>query len=440
MKSTAALCVDRKAGIIRGVKVLGLISENGRRYTPAAVKAAADLYEGVRVNVDHPHKDAGQPRSAYDRLGRLVNIRYVEGEGLYGDLEILMSHPMARRICEAAERMPDAFGLSHNAQGEGEEDKGGVFVVSRIAEVRHVDLVADPATTRSLNESKLIESDEVRKAFAKAAQLVRANQMFDAHRVFVQLAGKPISQHARGLAADFSQELKKLAYQQSSRQHTAGFDADKTDVLHRIEASAAQVNESKFKEAAMNDKLKDALEAMREALDKLEGCMKEAYGDAEEGDGEYKDDEKDAMEAASDSKDSEEAEDDKEKADAEEAEDADSTKTEEGEPDSEDDGEDDGEDGKKRAMESKRGKLSRLARENRQLKAREHARTLCESAGVRADADLLNDLAAMPHDAAKRTVQRLSQKTNKPRSGYAITESRAGGIPEGDALFNWLAN
>lgn len=48
--------------------------------------------------------------------------------------------------------MPDAFGLSHNAQGEGDE-KDGIFVVSKIVEVRHVDVVADPATTKSLSES-----------------------------------------------------------------------------------------------------------------------------------------------------------------------------------------------------------------------------------------------------------------------------------------------
>ena len=61
---------------------------------------------------------------------------------------------MAERICEAAERMPDVFGLSHNAGGDGDYDKNGIFVVSNIVEVRHVDLVADPATTKSLQESR----------------------------------------------------------------------------------------------------------------------------------------------------------------------------------------------------------------------------------------------------------------------------------------------
>jgi hypothetical protein len=149
--SSNRMVVDRENGIIRGVKVLGLISDNGRQYLPSAVKAAQKMYEGIKVNIDHP-AHADDSRSATDRFGKLINIHFVEGEGLYGDLEFLTTHPMAARICEAAERMPDAFGLSHNAQGEGDE-KDGIFVVSKIVEVRHVDVVADPATTKSLSES-----------------------------------------------------------------------------------------------------------------------------------------------------------------------------------------------------------------------------------------------------------------------------------------------
>ena len=148
------LKVDRTLGRIKDVKILGFKSLNGRRYTPEAVKSAAKLYEGAMVNIDHPEgKPTGQ-RSAYDRFGKLVNIRYVEGEGLFGDLEYLTKHPMALRVAEAAERMPELYGMSHNAEGEGEDDDEGIFVVNRITEVRHVDLVADPATTKSLSESR----------------------------------------------------------------------------------------------------------------------------------------------------------------------------------------------------------------------------------------------------------------------------------------------
>lgn len=152
--SGGTLKVDRTLGRIKDVKILGFKSLNGRRYTPEAVKSAAKLYEGAMVNIDHPEgKPTGQ-RSAYDRFGKLVNIRYVEGEGLFGDLEYLTKHPMALRVAEAAERMPELYGMSHNAEGEGEDDDEGIFVVNRITEVRHVDLVADPATTKSLSESR----------------------------------------------------------------------------------------------------------------------------------------------------------------------------------------------------------------------------------------------------------------------------------------------
>jgi hypothetical protein len=135
------LVVDRKRGLIKNVKVLGLVSLNGRRYTPEAVKAAAPLYEGVKVNVNHPKKPSDQ-RDARDRIGKLVNIRFVENRGLYGDLMLLKEHDMSAKLFEAAERMPDTFGLSHNARGDG-ESRGGVFVVTEIVEVRHVDIVGD---------------------------------------------------------------------------------------------------------------------------------------------------------------------------------------------------------------------------------------------------------------------------------------------------------
>ncbi|HMF12669.1 MAG TPA: hypothetical protein VKE94_10200, partial [Gemmataceae bacterium] len=56
--------------------------------------------------------------------------------------------------CEMAERMDGAIGASHNAIGEGADDADGVFVVQHIAEVRSVDLVTEPATTKGLFEQR----------------------------------------------------------------------------------------------------------------------------------------------------------------------------------------------------------------------------------------------------------------------------------------------
>src|SRR5215469_14719827 len=146
--------VDREKKTILGVKVLGKESINGRRYTPEAIEEAyrQRLYEGVAVYVNHPAKP-NDPRAIAEKFGRVVNIRILEGE-LYGDLEYLESHQDAALICEMAERMDGQLGCSHNAQGEGSDDAEGIFVVQHITEVRSVDLVTEPATTRGLFEGR----------------------------------------------------------------------------------------------------------------------------------------------------------------------------------------------------------------------------------------------------------------------------------------------
>jgi len=146
--------VDRERCIIRGVKILGEQSANGRIYTPESrLEAWRDkLYEGIAVYVDHP-ANPNDPRPVRSKFGRLVNIRMIEGFP-YGDLEYLKSHPDAELICEAAERMPEQFGLSHNAVGEGPTDEDGIMTVERIVEVRSVDVVTEPATTGGFFEHK----------------------------------------------------------------------------------------------------------------------------------------------------------------------------------------------------------------------------------------------------------------------------------------------
>ncbi len=180
--------VDRDAGIIYGVKVLGRTSPNkhglneavnGTEYTAEALSNAVGLYENLKVNVDHPPRDKpGKDRSAHDRLGKLVNVR-VTDEGMFADLVLLKSHPLADRLMEAAEHMPDAFGLSHNAWGKGDV-VNGKYIITEIPEVRSVDVVADAGTVNSLFESretpvalkKLVEILEGKSKLKKAFRRV----------------------------------------------------------------------------------------------------------------------------------------------------------------------------------------------------------------------------------------------------------------------------
>lgn len=151
--SPSAHQVDRGRGLIHNVKVLGSRSRNGGVYSTPAMAAARPLYEGVRVNIDHPNRATPEAeRSFGDWFGVLENVRLL-ADGLYGDLAYLTSHPLAEQICEAAERFPGSFGLSHNARVT-ESAQEGQLVYDTIHRVRSVDIVCKPATTRGIFESE----------------------------------------------------------------------------------------------------------------------------------------------------------------------------------------------------------------------------------------------------------------------------------------------
>lgn len=148
----APMRVDRAAAVIRGVKILGLESRNARSYLPAAMAAAATLYEGIKVNVNHAKPRAGEPRDYQDRIGLLRGVTMREGAGLFGDLHYNPKHALAEQLLWDAEHASENVGLSHNVLARTSR-RGEQLVVEAIERVESVDLVADPATTRSLFES-----------------------------------------------------------------------------------------------------------------------------------------------------------------------------------------------------------------------------------------------------------------------------------------------
>jgi len=145
--------VDAERGVILGVRILGPKSANGYEYTPEAIREAPGLYEGIKVLYNHPPRSAPNAERVVDDVaGWLESVR-VERGGLVGDLHLLLADPRAAKVLEAASKRPESFGLSHNASGRFGE-RNGRRVVEAILSVRSVDLVADPATTRGLFESK----------------------------------------------------------------------------------------------------------------------------------------------------------------------------------------------------------------------------------------------------------------------------------------------
>ena len=146
------LQADAAAGVLRGVKLLGLSSRNGRRYLPEALSAAVSLYEGAKVNVNHSKLGPLSPRDYQDRLGTVCNVQLRPDEGLFADLQFNPKHPVAEQLLWDAQHAPHNVGLSHNVLAKTRQE-GEQTVVETIVGVQSVDLVADPATTRGLFES-----------------------------------------------------------------------------------------------------------------------------------------------------------------------------------------------------------------------------------------------------------------------------------------------
>jgi hypothetical protein len=481
--------VNREAGTINNVKILGLVSENGRQYLPAAIQAAKKLYEGVHVNIDHPKDSPDQQRSAYDRFGKLTRIRWVEGEGLYGDLVYLKTHPMAERICEAAERMPDAFGMSHNAQGEGEENKDGVFVVSKIVEVRHVDLVADPATTKSLSEARIVEADssdafvcKIYKDFGGPygktgpktikEQIIVGSKENAIAWVKNQLKSTSIKDDEQG--KDYT--IFGVALRKGSGVIVAKYEKSGTGssiITHaesKIEEASSKDPYSVFKEwsriytiarqNAANAHTIEGERAWNKAMDiiarhtdvaeikatrnppempkspaEVDGGkylrIKPTTTGMPESTGATK---MDTTEIVSQLKDLLDqlamSLGGEEEVPSEEAYDGEEEKpameAEEKAEEAMDDEATEGYDTPE--MDEEPEEKKKPAMEGRQTKAIRNARKLCEAVGLKPSRELLQDLASMPRETAARQVQRLAlaQKSKAPRSGSYMTEGRTG--------------
>ena len=149
--------VDRQAGVIRGVRVLGRQSKNDggmREYSDRALSDAAQLYKNASVNLNHPPREnpTGE-RDVRDRIGWIADPE-VRDDGVYADLHVLRAHPHAAALFEIAERNPSQLGLSHNAEGKTERQNDGRNVVQNLEKVRSIDLVDKPATNSGLFENE----------------------------------------------------------------------------------------------------------------------------------------------------------------------------------------------------------------------------------------------------------------------------------------------
>ncbi len=139
-------------GVIKGVKIIGTRSRNGRIYSQDVLGRAIHHYENAPVFMRHPdtREQRRGSRQTDDHFGSLQNIeeRFDGniGLGLFGDLHVKQSHPMAQLVIESDGH---SFGLSHNVVAEMNDEQTEVL---EIINVNSVDLVTDPAATTTLFE------------------------------------------------------------------------------------------------------------------------------------------------------------------------------------------------------------------------------------------------------------------------------------------------
>lgn len=203
--SPATHQVDAAEGIIRNVKVLGRVSANGRRYSDRAMEDGVRLYEGIKVNIDHPPLEVpGQSRSYVDGFGDLRNLRFVkkssngsgQDDGVFGDLHFNRKHHLAEQLVEDAVRFPKNFGLSHNAKGNLTGAEGNE-VVESLTVARSVDIVGRPATNKSIFESEgyTMKKKTVKQILESNSQnkgAIRLKNLLEQDPAMMPVAAEPV--------------------------------------------------------------------------------------------------------------------------------------------------------------------------------------------------------------------------------------------------------
>ncbi len=251
------LSVDREAGVIRGVKILGTESKNGRTYKTEAIIGAVHLYEGSKVNVNHPRGDPRAPRDYGDRLGRLESVQ-AHADGLYGDLHFNPKHALAEQLLWDAEHAPENVGLSHNVTARMSR-KDGKTVVEEITSVVSVDVVADPATTKGLFESTSPITDttedsivDLSKTTLTEFQAARPDLVESIGKTAVTEATEAIGKAALAAQADGEEAKAQTAELAKLKEQVAVMEAEKTSAAKKT-ARDTILTEAKLPEEYMTE-------------------------------------------------------------------------------------------------------------------------------------------------------------------------------------------
>ena len=230
------LSPEKEKGILRGVKILGLKSRNGRTYSPEALAGAAGLYEGTKVNVNHPRGNPTAARDYQDRIGAIRNVKQTS-DGLFADFHFNPKHALAEQLVWDAEHSPENVGFSHNVEARVKRNSNGT-TVEAITKVQSVDLVADPATTKGLFESESDKQEDVTVADTTLKEVTLESLKADRPELLEQFktelaeadGGKAKDAQIVKLTTDLKEAVEKLAGQEHAATVVKELEAAKISV------------------------------------------------------------------------------------------------------------------------------------------------------------------------------------------------------------------
>ncbi|MBP3403844.1 MAG: hypothetical protein J6L82_08040 [Alphaproteobacteria bacterium] len=257
------------------------VSKNGNYYSPAALREAAPLFEGVRVLVrsDEEHIQ-GKGKDFRNLIGRLANPRFIESTAeIQADFELIEPNgAIAVKLREAFEGgMTGLFGFSIDAAALAKPARiNGQTVreACKITQVKSVDLIVEPGANGGIidfieavseeGQTMSEKEKETKENVQEAAPAITAQEIDDKIRMVEARANAKATIAASSLPDMAKARLKKhfetLADFKESDVETA--IKDELDYLAKF--TEANVKDLGTGRAAVT---KDRLETVSERLD-----------------------------------------------------------------------------------------------------------------------------------------------------------------------------
>lgn len=252
--------VDYENRILKNVVILGSVSTNGRKYPVETQRKARSLFEGIKAYVNHPKlNEMKEPRDVRDLIGEHKNVRVV-GDKTISDLHLLDNAVVRDVVLPVAEQKPHLVGNSIVAHGKMIKEDDGTYTVDQILAARSVDIVTEPATTKSLfAEGKQVSTEEEMDFKDLTLETLRKERpdLFEA--VSAALTVELETKTSREVEAKALKDKLTTLETRVTEQEASILERDKKIVTHELERAKAQKDtlvEGLFKTAKIPDRIK----------------------------------------------------------------------------------------------------------------------------------------------------------------------------------------